>query len=157
MPRKSQRKALVWYVQQAGLHKDHHSASHRSSAGDCFVVQLLYLPVPFGEGMGTEALNGSDSVEGHSLDSLRIRHHRTLVQKTQHQFKQGATYNLLNRPLMDSAVREYSCKSWPAIGAQTQTHTHAVWSKWYAMMNLLQPLDQPLKRGWVIGGSPGRA
>ena len=74
--------------------------------------------------MGTEALNGSDSVEVHLLDSLRIRHHRTLVQTAQHQFKQGATYNLLNRSQMDSAVREYSCKSWLAMGAQTQTHIH---------------------------------
>ena len=44
------------------------------------MVQLLYLPVLIREGMGTEALNGSDGVEGHSLDPLRFLHHRTLVQ-----------------------------------------------------------------------------
>ena len=93
--------------------------------------------MPIREGVGTETLDGSDSVEGNSLDSLRIRHHYTSVQQSQHRFEQGATLNFPNRSPTDSADRELSCKTWPAMGAQTQTHllTNSVISR-YATMTL---------------------
>ena len=104
LPRHCQQWALVWHVSFLGLHESHHSPSHRGSEKHCPVVQLLYLPMPIREGVGTETLNGRVGVGGYSLGSLRIRHHLSSVQQSQHRSEQGATYNFLNRLLMDSAV-----------------------------------------------------
>ena len=61
------RRAMVWDVSQAGLHKDHYSPSHTGGPGDSGDVQLSPLPVSFHKSVGGEALNGCVHLEGHPL------------------------------------------------------------------------------------------
>ena len=63
------------------------------------MVQLLYFPMPIREGVGTETLDGSISVEGYSLDSTRSHHHQSSVQQPQHRHTKEQLQNFLNRPL----------------------------------------------------------
>ena len=48
------RRAMVWHVSQAGLHKDHYSLSHTGGPGDSGDVQLSPLPVSFHKSVGGE-------------------------------------------------------------------------------------------------------
>ena len=61
------RRAMVWHVSQAGLHKDYYSSSHTGVPGDSSDMQLSPLPVSFYKSVGGEALNGGVHLEGNPL------------------------------------------------------------------------------------------
>ena len=60
---------------------------------------ILYFPMPIREGVGTETLDGSISVEGYSIDSTRSHHHQSSVRQPQHRHTKEQLQNVLNGPL----------------------------------------------------------
>ena len=66
------RRAMVWYVSQAGLNKDHYSSSHTSRPGDSGDVQPSTLLVPFDKSVVGEALNGCVHLDGRPLTRFTV-------------------------------------------------------------------------------------
>ena len=64
----------------------------------------LYFPMPIREGVGTETLDGSISVEGYSLDSTRSHHHQSSVQQPQHRHTKEQLQNFLTGHLLTDSV-----------------------------------------------------
>ena len=66
------RRAMVWHVSQAGLHKDHYSSSHTGGPGDSGDVQLSPLPVSFHKSVGGEAPDGRVHLDGHPMTRFTV-------------------------------------------------------------------------------------
>ena len=66
------RRAMVWHVSQAGLHKAHYSSSHTGSPGDSGDVQLSPLPVSFHKSVGGETPIGKVHLDGHPLTRFTV-------------------------------------------------------------------------------------
>ena len=61
------RRAMVWHVSQAGLHKDHYSSSHTGGPGDSGDVHLSPLHVLLHKSVGGETHDGKVHLGGHPL------------------------------------------------------------------------------------------
>ena len=66
------RRAMVWHVSQAGLHKDHYPPSHTGGPGDSSDVQLSPLPVSFHKSVGGEAPDGKVHLDGHPMTRFTV-------------------------------------------------------------------------------------
>ena len=66
------RRAMVWDMSQAGLHKDHYSPSHTGGPGDSGDVQLSPLPVSFHISVGAEAPDGKVHLDGHPMTRFTV-------------------------------------------------------------------------------------